>query len=96
MHPANIQPCALRGDEPVCRPERAKELFSASHVLHQHRTCGRMQRHQPRSTQLGRVDGQHGLPQVDIVDPQVQRLGDAQPRDAQQAEQAVEYPRPQG
>jgi len=77
MHPAAVQPCALGGDKQVVRIAQPEEVFAPTHVLREHGTRGRMQRHQPRSAQLGGVDGQYGLLQVDVAQLQIQSLGDA-------------------
>ena len=54
-----------------------------------------MQRHEPCLPKLGAADGQHRGLEIDIVQLEVARVAEAQPRDAQESKQTGVDPRPQ-
>ena len=54
-----------------------------------------MQRHEARLAELGAANRQHRRLEVDILKLEIVRFAEAQARDAQQPEQAVEGPGPQ-
>ena len=73
----------------------AEELLASLEVVGQDGAGGRMDRHEPPPAELGAADRQNGLFKVHVAKLEVQRFGQAQARDAEQAEQAVEHPWPQ-
>src|SRR5438552_18845964 len=95
MNAADIQARTAVEHEHVPAAALAHKLLATPNIVSQHGTGRRMKRHQTGSTELGSSDRQHALLEIDVVELQVERLGDTQTGDAEQTEKAVEHPRPQ-
>ena len=51
-----------------------------------------MEGHQTGSAELGRPDREHGLIEINIIELQIEGFGNAQTRDAEQAQKAMKDP----
>jgi hypothetical protein len=77
-HASAVQAMATPGHEQMrCGPS-GEEAAALSQITGQNLLGGRMQRDQARLAELGLLNGQDVLTQVNIVQLQVQRLTDAQ------------------
>jgi hypothetical protein len=54
-----------------------------------------MDGHEAGSPELGSPDREHTLLEIDIIELQIERFGDAQTRDTEQTQKAMKDPRPQ-
>jgi hypothetical protein len=89
MNATDVEPRAPIGNEHVVRAARAEKLFASQKVADQHSACGWMEGHKARSTELGSSDREHGLLDIDIIELQIERFGNAQTRDAEQTQKAM-------
>ena len=95
MNATDVEPRATIGNEHVVRGARAEKLFAPLKVVDQHGACGWMEGHEAGSTELGSPDREHALLEIDIIELQIERFGDAQTRDAEQTQKAMKDPGPQ-
>src|SRR4030095_7533309 len=96
MNAADVQARTAGGNEDVAAVAVANELLATLKVVGQRGACRRMKRYQAGSTQLCSSDRQHTLIEIDVVELQIERFGNAQTGHAQQTEKAMEHPRSQG
>ena len=59
------------------------------------RVDGWMEGHAAGATELGSPDREHALLDIDIIELQIERFGDAQTRNAEQTQKAIKDPGPQ-
>lgn len=95
MNATHVEPRAAIGNENIVRAAGAEKLFASLKVADQHGTCRWMEGHETSSTELGRPDREHAFLEINIIELQIERFGDAQTRDAEQAEKAMKDPRSQ-
>ena len=95
MNATDVEPRAPIGNEHVVRAARAEKLFASQKVVDQHSACGWMEGHKAGSTELGSSDREHALLDIDIIELQIERFGNAQTRDAEQTQKAMKDPGPQ-
>ena len=95
MNATDVEPRATIGNEHAVCAARAEELFAALKVVDEHGACGWMEGHETESAELGSPDREHALLEIDIIELQVERFGDAQARDAEQPQKAMKDPGPQ-
>src|SRR5215468_1275957 len=84
MNATDVEPRSTIGNEHIIRGTCAEKLFTSLKVVDQHNACGRMERHETGSTELGGLDREHALLDIDIVELEIERFGNAQTRDAEQ------------
>src|SRR5260370_27967045 len=95
MNATEVEPRAAMRNEHVVRAGRGEELFAALKVVDEYGACGWMEGHKTESAELGSPDCEHALLEIDIIELQVERFGDAQARDAEHPQKAMKDPGPQ-
>ena len=78
MNAADVQARTTGGDEDVAAAAVAHELLTTLKVVGQRRACRRMKRYQAGSTKLCSSDRQHTLIEINVVELQIERFGNAQ------------------
>src|SRR3984957_6860240 len=76
-------------DEPVWNLPARQEAGPPFLVIGQGRHSGKVQRNHSGLSEFGGTDGQDAVGQIDIVQREIDRLGNTQPGDTEQAEKAV-------
>ena len=92
MNATDVEPRATIRNEHVVRAARAEKLFASQKVVDEHSACGWMEGHKAGSTELGSPDREHALLDIDIIELQIERFGNAQTRDAEQTQKAMKDP----